>query len=174
MVLDGNDGSLHGNRPGSEKYKRAMAVLEGLSARRARNARPWNGAVGEEQIAWLKGRLAAAEAAGERVVLFCHFPLYPPNEHNLWNDEEMMSLIESYRCVAAWINGHNHAGNYGFKNGSHYLTVHGMVETASTTAYAAVRAGDSVLAVAGRGREPDRRLGIGRGAGGRKPAAAGV
>ena len=97
VVLDGNDVSLHGNLPGTEKYKRAMAMLEKLSARRARNARPWNGAIGEEQIAWLKGRLAAAEAAGERAVLFCHFPLFPPNDHNLWNDEEMMRIVEGLR-----------------------------------------------------------------------------
>jgi manganese-dependent ADP-ribose/CDP-alcohol diphosphatase len=158
VVLDGNDVSLHANPEGSAKQSQALALLEEMKARGDENAQPWNGALGAAQTAWLRGRLDKATARGERVVLFCHFPVFPVDRHNLWKDREIVALLEEYRCVAAWINGHNHAGSYALKNGIHYLTVEGMVETPDTTAWATVTAGSSRLSVNGRGREEDRIL----------------
>ncbi len=65
----------------------------------------------------------------------------PAAAHNLWNDTELIGVLESHTCVVAYINGHNHAGGYGLKNGIHYLTVPGMVETPDTTAYAVFQVG---------------------------------
>ena len=44
------------------------------------------------------------------------------------------------------------------KDGIHYLTVQGMVETEDTTAYAVVHVDDDRLDVDGRGRQPDQVL----------------
>ena len=38
---------------------------------------PYNGGLGEEQLAWLRAELAAAAAAAERVVIMCHVILHP-------------------------------------------------------------------------------------------------
>ena len=38
---------------------------------------PYNGRLGEEQLAWLRAELAAAAAAAERVVIMCHVILHP-------------------------------------------------------------------------------------------------
>ncbi len=162
VVLDGNDVSLYANPAGSGKERQARAILDAMKARGDRNAKPWNGALGAEQTAWLRGRLDKATARDERVVLFCHFPVFPVNEHNLWKDREVVALLEEYGCVAAWINGHNHAGAYARKRGIHYLTLKGMVETPDTTAWATVSAGLSHLFVNGRGREEDRILELSR------------
>ena len=40
-----------------------------------------------------------------------------------------MNIIEQSSNVVAFINGHNHAGEYDFKKGVHYITLAGMVET---------------------------------------------
>ena len=53
---------------------------------------------------------------------------------------------------------YHHHGNYGVRKGIHYVTLQGMVETESTTAYATLARTDPTWELKGRGREPDRRL----------------
>ena len=66
-------------------------------------------------------------------------------------------MIESFSCVKAYINGHNHKGNYGLKSGVHYLTIQGMVDTEETS-YAKVKVYDDRLELKGFGREGDRQM----------------
>jgi len=158
IVLDGGDLSLYARAEGSAEHELAKVKLEELKATGAPNAHSWNGAVGPEQLRWLERTLADAKSAGEPAIVFCHFPVYPPNAHNLWNDTELIEVLEASGSVVAYINGHNHAGGYAVKNGIHYLTVQGMVETEDTTAYAVVHVDDERLEVDGRGRQPDQVL----------------
>jgi len=158
IVLDGNDVSLFANMIGSKKYKQAEAIYQELKNRRAPNAKDWNGALSARQIDWLKNTLRKSSEVGERVIIFCHYPVYPKNIHNLWNDDELINLIETYECVVAYMNGHNHQGNYGIKNGIHYLTLHGMVETPLQNSYAIIEVYSDHFKVVGYGREPNRIL----------------
>lgn len=155
IVLDGNDISLIAYPKGSEQYKRAEAFHRALK----RPSPSWNGAVSDKQVAWLEETLSKADAAGEKAVLFCHFPVYPANNHNLWNDTKIGRMIESHGSVVAYINGHNHAGNYGERNGVHYLTLKGMVDT-TTTAYSVIEVYQDRLEVVGFGRQERRTLKI--------------
>jgi hypothetical protein len=93
------------------------------------------------------------------VIIYSHFPIYPDDVHNLWNAGDAVELIESYNCVKAFVNGHNHAGNYGLKGGVHYLTLHGMVDTEETS-YAVMKIKKRKLVVKGFGREQRRVLRI--------------
>lgn len=94
------------------------------------NNKPWNGAIGKEQQNWLKQELDSAKLLHQKVILFSHMPVCPEGDpHNLWNDIEIRELIEKSSNVVAYINGHNHAGAYEFKNGIHYVTLNGMVDT---------------------------------------------
>lgn len=119
---------------------------------------PWNGAVGGDQLAWLQQQLAEAAREKEKVIVFSHFPAFPANPHNLWNNAEVIRLLESYSCVVAYLNGHNHAGHYGRRGGIHYVTLPGMVETPDTTAYAVVQLGIDHITITGFGRTPSQRL----------------
>ena len=92
-------------------------------------------------------------------MLYCHFPVYPKNVHNLWNAKEIIEIIEANSCVKAYINGHNHSGNYGKKKGVHYVTMKGMVDTKDTS-YAVVTVSKTQLTIKGFGREVDRELTI--------------
>ena len=121
----------------------------------------WNGGVGSKQLAWIESKLKAATKANERVILFCHFPVYPANIHNLWNAEAVTTLLAKYPCVAAYLNGHNHAGNYGEKNGTHYLTLNGMVDT-PTSAYSVVEVHKDRLEIKGFGRQKNRVMKLAR------------
>ena len=158
IVLDGNDLSLIARRKGSAQYRQAQAFHAALQKRKAVNAHTWNGAVSTLQLTWLDRQLAQADRANEKVIVFCHFPVFPSNAHNLWNDHEVIGILESHRCVVAYMNGHNHAGNYGVKRGIHYVTVPGMVETADTAAYAVTQVHTDQLQLDGYGRTPSRTL----------------
>lgn len=153
IVLDGNDISLQANPKESPAY----AAAQRYRSEHAPDAPTWNGALGDEQLVWLHAALTRADEAGEKVVIFCHFPVYPENVHNLWNANEVLKIIGPHPSVKAYINGHNHAGNYAVKDGVHYLTMKGMVDTEHTS-YAMVEVRSAVLSVLGFGREPDRTL----------------
>ena len=153
IVLDGNDVSFHAYPKNSPKYKDAERYYRENKIRSPR----WNGAVGSEQVAWLRKILQKAEKQKEQVAVFCHFPVYPADPHNLWNAGEIISLFEEFSCVKAYINGHNHKGKYGQKNGIHYLTLKGMVET-ETNAYSIIRVAENCLNLKGYGREKDLTL----------------
>jgi len=158
IVLDGNDISLFSTPAGSERRALAAERLARLRQSGAPNAQAWNGSVGEEQTRWLDERLGAADAAGERAIVLCHYPVYPPNDHNLWNAEELVDLALSHRSFAVWMNGHNHAGNYGELDGRHFVTFRGMVDTPDTSAYAIVTLHADRMEIAGFGREEKRTL----------------
>jgi predicted phosphodiesterase len=158
LVLDGNDLSLVARRKGDPEFGPTRQMYETLINREKPNAKTWNGALGGQQLNWLDAQLTAADTAGEPVVVFCHFPVFPPNVHNLWNDTEVLQILERHSCVVAWMNGHNHAGNYAVREGIHHVTFPGLVETADTTAYALVHVNPERLEIEGFGRTPDRVL----------------
>lgn len=158
VVLDTNDVSLYASVPGSPARAAAEAELARLGAAKVRQAKPWNGAVGPDQLAWLDRVCTGARAARRQVILLAHHPVYPANEHNVWNAEAVLAVIDRHPHVVAWLNGHNHAGHYGERNGVHFLTMRGMVETRDTTAFATARIHPDRLVLTGHGREPSREL----------------
>tara|TARA_R110002050_G_scaffold161882_6_gene291723 strand:+ start:32357 stop:33262 length:906 start_codon:yes stop_codon:yes gene_type:complete len=155
IVLNGNDISFHAYPKYSQEYNFASTYYTQNKV----NSPKWNGAIGEEQMVWLKKKLEKATKKNEKVIVYCHFPVYPENIHNLWNAHEVIALLENYPVVKGYVNGHNHEGNYGFKNGIHYLTFKGMVDT-KETAYGIVRIFTDYIEVLGYGREVNRILKI--------------
>jgi hypothetical protein len=115
----------------------------------------------EEQFTWLKQTLDQAESAGERIIIFSHYPIYPANEHNMWDDQRVVDLVSGYKNFVAYMNGHNHAGNYGTTGGKHFVNLKGMVETPAQTAYAVIEVYPDRLEVRGYGLEESRTLRLG-------------
>lgn len=90
---------------------------------------PFNGAVGPDQLAWLRSTLADAAARDLAVIVCCHVPLYdgalrncPPTPGRelsvhkclVWNYEEILATIHAEpRCTAAVFSGHLHDGAFG-------------------------------------------------------------
>jgi len=168
IVLDGNDVSLFAPPKGNpylglvDDPRIAIATerLANLQAKGAINAKSWNGSLSETQFNWLKLTLAAANENHESVIVFCHYPVFPANEHNLWDSEELVELLTAYPNVLAYFCGHNHQGNYGKLAGKHFINLKGMVETPTTTAYSIVTLSENRLDIEGFGREESRSLAI--------------
>jgi len=153
IALDGNDVSLHAYPASDPRHQAAKAVHKKLPS----GTPTWNGAVGQAQLVWLKKALGEAKRAGERVILFCHFPVYPENVHNLWNAAEVLALVRESETVVAYMNGHNHAGNYGRLAQRHFVTFTGMVDT-EETAYAVVSVHADRREIKGVGRQKNLTL----------------
>ena len=128
IVLDATDYSYYSNLLHKRDTNQVNLYYE--NTKEKSNHHRWNSAIGEEQQEWLKKELNRANVSGQKVILFSHLPIRPQNNpHNLWNDYEILNLIEDNSNVEAFINGHNHSGGYVFKNGIHYITIFGMVDT---------------------------------------------
>ena len=158
IVLDGTDLSLFAPEEGSERYKEAESMLRRLKKGGIANALMKNGGLGIEQMTWLRQTLDKAQAAKEKVVLFCHYPVLPESSYNLWNNREVLQLLESYENVVAYINGHDHKGSYQEKKSIHYLTLQGMVETKKENSFSIVDLYSDHMQLQGFGREASRIL----------------
>lgn len=158
VVIEGNEISLFSTPEGDPRHKQARQALDAMLAAGAINAKPWNGGMSETQYAWLETVLARARAAGEKVVVMGHYPLYPENEHNLWGHEKLTALFEQSGNVIAYLNGHNHAGNLGRHGSTWYVNFKGMVDTETQNTFAVVEVYSDRIEIIGHGREESRTL----------------
>jgi 3',5'-cyclic AMP phosphodiesterase CpdA len=158
VILDTNDVSTYAHAAGSSEQIAAAAELKRLQVAKIRQAKPWNGGIGAVQLAWFDRVCAEAGAARRKVIVLAHHPVAPHNDHNVWNSPAVLTALKNQPAVVAWCNGHNHAGHFADHAGVPCVTMHGMVETAATTAFATVRILPDRLVIAGHGREPSREL----------------
>jgi len=159
IVLNCNTVSIQGTLPGTDERRAAEAILADLKAKQAKSAQTWNGALGPVQREWLRATLDKAAAAGERSIIFCHAPVYPDGGTTLWDDAEVLKILDSARGVAAWMNGHAHEGGYALRRGVHHVNFKGMIE-AQANAFALVDVFPDRIHITGFGSEPSRELAI--------------
>ncbi len=104
----------------------------------------WPGLFRESTWAWLKSVLDASEHSAEEVVVFCHVPalelacLRLPGEAEpparLVEYEKMLSLLDNYKNVRAYIAGHYHPGGLAVRNGVVHKTVRSVCDFKEPTA----------------------------------------
>ncbi len=158
VALNGNEVSTFAPPEGHPYREIAASRLADLRAAGAINAQDWNAMPSDEQFAWLSDEIKAAAAAGERVIVMNHYPVYPPNEHDSWDRERIIPLLTAHEHVAAYFSGHNHAGNSGALDGCHFLNFKGMVDTETENTFAIVEVWTDRIEVRGFGREDNRTL----------------
>ncbi len=157
IVLDGNDLSFYA--PGdSARQQETMSTFNSAKAAEKTNAKEWNGALSTHQFKWLKEELDLAQGAEESVIIFSHFPVWPPDKHNVWNDKDLLGALGASPAVRAYVSGHNHTGGYGRKGIIHFITLNAMVNTREYNAFAVVDVYADKMVIKGFGREPSREL----------------
>ncbi len=159
IILDGNDLSFFGALSQKKKLQ-TDSIFNLLKDKNLPYLKKWNGALSNKQLSWVKSELEEATLQNEKVGFYCHFPIFPIDQHNIWNREQFLTLINPYKNVKFFFNGHNHAGAYELVNNVHYLTFKGMVDTENTSAFAKVNFGKDTITVEGFYREPSRKLAI--------------
>jgi 3',5'-cyclic AMP phosphodiesterase CpdA len=156
IFLNGNDITFHSND--DEIVNQAKEITEKLKSEGKPNYHEWNGGIGKEQVQWLEKELQQAETKNLKVAIFCHYPLLPFESHVLWNSEEILEVLIKYHNVKLYMNGHNHAGNYAFQHGIHFVNMKGMVETKTENAFSIISFSDKQIEIEGFGREESRIL----------------
>ena len=157
LVLDGTELAAY------SRYIHPELAEEGDSVRNSVqgmiNGLSWNGGISKAQQVWMRSEIEQAADSGQNVILFCHFPVYPDSvDLNLWNKDEIITQLEQYPNVVAYINGHLHEGNYGYKNNIHYYTQAAMLDTPDTNSFAIMRIFPKDIVIQGFGRVSDRIL----------------
>lgn len=158
LVLNGMDVSYK-SPDGSKQAAEAKSYVE-------KNPTPnkYVGAIGKEQMAWLRERLGDAGRQKQRVIVFCHHPILATAsspEAILWNAAEVETVLVQSGCVVAWINGHDHKGGYAFAHSIHHLTVQGMVESPTgSNSYVIASVFATRIVINGNGTTPSRVLEI--------------
>jgi len=155
IVLDGNDLSVYGALD-SLKIKETAILFDKIKKDSLSYAKPYNGGIGKTQFKWIEQEIINAK--DKNVALYCHFPLLPIANDNLWNTVELQQLLEKYNNVKVFLNGHNHDGDYVYKNKIHYLTFKAMVNSADSSAYAIGKFYKDSLVIKGYGKEKNRTL----------------
>jgi 3',5'-cyclic AMP phosphodiesterase CpdA len=145
------DVSLQASVEKSNKHKRALLIQQQLKNGNANNAFVWNGAVGAKQLKWLKKRLRKGEGQGFKTILFSHLPLLPENGLQLWNNRDVLNLLNRYPSVVAFVAGHHHEGGYVKAGNIHHLTLKGLVESRSASACGVVKVYPGRLLIEGFG-----------------------
>jgi predicted phosphodiesterase len=161
IVLDGTDLSFYGALD-SVKQNETKELFSKKERDSLPYAKVYNGGLSKEQFTWVEQELVNAKDNNQNVGFYCHFPLLPIDNGNLWNTEELQKLIEKNKHVKFFMNGHKHAGAYNFKKGVHYLTFKGMVNTSDSTSFATAHFYKDSIQIKGYGREVDRILKITR------------
>jgi predicted phosphodiesterase len=156
IFLNGNEITFHSNN--NEIVKEAEEITSKLKDEGKPNYHDWNGGIGSTQMNWLEEELQNASDKKQKVAVFCHYPLLPFEAHALWNSEEVLAVLSKFSCVKVYLNGHNHAGNYVFQNGIHFLNLKGMVETETENAFSVITFSDEKIEIEGFGREESRNL----------------
>jgi len=127
IVLNSFDIATIGYPKDHPNYKAARAILEennpndtlgtgnwtkGLSAE-AKRFVPLNGAIGKQQLEWLRSELQSTAADRDQAIILMHVPLYCKGYTNrMWNYNEVLEVIHEVDCVRACIYGHKHLGDY--------------------------------------------------------------
>ena len=158
LMLDTNSLSVYKYPAGSPGDIAGEATLERLKAEKKPAAKPSNGGIDDVQLAWIERELQGA-AAAEEIVLVCgHHPLVPATGEQIWNPGPVLELLLKYPCAKAWLNGHNHAGDYEIYQGLHCITFRSILHQPETNAWATISVQDDRMVIEGHGREISREL----------------
>jgi manganese-dependent ADP-ribose/CDP-alcohol diphosphatase len=115
---------------------------------------PVNGALGGEQLAWLRAQLAEALTADERVLVLSHIPLHPAASDGAglpWDYEEALLALRACPAVVAVLAGHCHEGGYACDDlGVHHLTLKSPLNLGERgSAFGLLEVGEDELRVEG-------------------------
>ncbi len=157
VVLDGNDISTRDLPEDSPQYKAAEQYINQNPLNR-----PWNGAIGTEQMLWLENVLTEADLKKQPVIILSHIPVHPEaagHEMVLWNFLDVIKTIQTHNAVKAFFAGHHHPGGYAVDHGVHHVVFPAICDAPKdSNAFAIVTISNDTITIKGFGTVPKRSL----------------
>lgn len=116
------------------------------------------------QLAWLQAELAAAEVAGERVIVAAHHQVgqgaVRPT-HAAWNWEAIQAALLASPAFRVFLAGHDHMGGYACIDNRHFITLEALLEAPEGgNAYGVVEVRPDHIQIVGTGGLTSRRLAV--------------
>ena len=132
IVLEGDNSHLN-YAEGTPEYNAARAYFNSFVGPQTNGGAVWwNAGILTPQLIWLMEELDRSLALDEPVVVMCHYPIHTPlTNHSLYNADQVRAILDGYRNVVLWLNGHNHAGDYARMGTRHHLNLKGMQNEAA-------------------------------------------
>jgi len=158
VMLNTNEVAAYSNIGGTELEKEYEEIKQRIKDRGRDNDKPWNGAISQKQMEWLKANLKKANRKKLNVIVCTHHPVYPFTGSSALNDKEIVETLASYKCVKAVLSGHHHSGYFDVYEGLPCITTQGMIETADQNAYGVLEIYKDKLVLKGRGRTKSYEL----------------
>lgn len=159
IFLNCSDVATHSAPADSPEGKAAKQWFDDLEEAGSPAAKEYNGGLGFAQLKWLDDQLSKSDRCGQSAIVMCHMLLLPlVGRESLWNNMEVIHMLEAHPSAKAVFCGHRHPGSYVLRNSIHYVNFLGMVE-GDQNRFAVVRItpGDKIE-IDGFGDEPDRVL----------------
>lgn len=157
IVLDTNEVGTIEWEPDTPEYQQGLKVLKSEEFKGYIYAKNWNGGISSEQLSWLRSVINEATNKNQRIVMFAHHQLFPENRENMLKKELLLEVLENNQNIIAFMNGHNHHGDYGVFESVPCITFKGMVETV-VNAYAVAEITNDEINIYGYGREISRKI----------------
>jgi predicted phosphodiesterase len=155
LFLDTNEVGVIEHKVGTKEYEKGIEIINKLKFNKKINAQDWNGSIGDIQQIWLENELADAQDKNMSVIMFAHHQVYPEHREQALDPERITKYFDKFSCVKAYLNGHNHDGDFGFYSGVPCVTFKGMLDTYENS-YSVVEIKDNKLLIEGYGREESK------------------
>lgn len=147
-LLDSLCVSLYDEDLGAKGRAEAEAALARRGDPDAPWAVDWNGALGQDQRAWLGQELQRADGAR---LLLCHHPILPNSARDrflAWDHEEILDLLRrAPGGPLTWAAGHDHRGGRGEDGADLHLTLRGLVGAEGVAGLERIQRGEFELFV---------------------------
>ncbi len=112
IIIDSSEEGVIAHQEDTPAWDQGVKLIQAMQDEGLPNAHPWNGGIGNKQLRWVESQIQDAESKGQYTILFSHHPIFPPGPLNMLNDIQFLSMINKYKSVKGFFNGHNHLGNY--------------------------------------------------------------
>ena len=93
---------------------------------------PYNGSLSDEQLIWLQNILDISTNNKELIFIFSHVAIYAncvSPSGLVWNNEEVLKIVQSSSHVVCFISGHDHIGGYAIDEyGIHHIVAPSPLE----------------------------------------------
>jgi manganese-dependent ADP-ribose/CDP-alcohol diphosphatase len=159
IVLDTNELGVIEGPNDSPDYKKGEKLLKKLQNDGKIYAHPWNGTISDTQQQWFESELQLAQQSNQSVIVFAHHQLHPENRDQVLQPERIHKYFKEYDCIKAFLNGHNHKGDYVIFDEVHCVTFKGMLDTTKNS-YAVVEVSSKAMKITGHGREISREVNL--------------
>lgn len=132
-LLSSHNPNIDAHAPAKPSAQLPAGWLHGMDNEDDHRWVPYNGAFGQPQLTWFRRLLADVEKAKEKLIVFCHAPIYKPasKPNNLaWDFDDLLAALDDHpAALKLFFAGHDHDGGFAVRSeAEHHFTLAAPIE----------------------------------------------